>query len=209
VRVSKLARVRPDRLAFPLAILLGLVLAAPAAAAFDWKTQVVDFEFQPSERKISLGDTVTWNFTVGGHTSASLSGQPDSWKSAETGTNAAGTSFTHQFNTPGRYQYVCLQHSFMKGAIEVGTDTVIDSLDDFKTKRIGHRVKISFLLNEAATVTYRLKGPSRRTVKKGRLAAGTHGFTVKRLKRGTYRGVLTVVDDFDKKITPRNFFVIR
>ena len=32
---------------------------------------------------------------------------------------------------------------------------------------------------------------------------------MRRLKRGTYRGVLTVVDDFDKKITPRNFFVIR
>ena len=43
----------------------------------------------------------------------------------------------------------------------------------------------------------------------GRLAAGRRSFTLRRLKRGTYRGVLTVVDDFDKKITPRNFFVIR
>jgi hypothetical protein len=97
----------------------------------------------------------------------------------------------------------------MKGSIEVGTDAVIDSIDNFKTKRTGHRVKISFLLNEAATVSYRLSGPSRRTVKKGRLAAGRHSFTLRRLKRGTYRGKLTVVDDFDKKITPRNFFVIR
>jgi len=202
--------VRTNRLAFPLAILLSLVLAAPAAAAFDWKTQVVDFEFQPAEHRISVGDTVTWNFTVGGHTSASLGGQPDSWKSAETGTNATGTSFTHQFDTPGKYQYVCLQHrDFMKGSIEVGTDTVIDSLDNFKTKRTGHRARISFLLNEAATITYRLSGPSRRTVRKGRLAAGTHSFTLRRLKKGTYRGKLTVVDDFDKKITPRNFFVIR
>ena len=201
---------RTNRLAFPLAILLSLVLAAPAAAAFDWKTQVVDFEFQPAEHRISVGDTVTWNFTVGGHTSASLGGQPDSWKSAETGTNATGTSFTHQFDTPGKYQYVCLQHrDFMKGSIEVGTDTVIDSLDNFKTKRTGHRARISFLLNEAATITYRLSGPSRRTVRKGRLAAGTHSFTLRRLKKGTYRGKLTVVDDFDKKITPRNFFVIR
>jgi hypothetical protein len=70
-------------------------------------------------------------------------------------------------------------------------------------------VRLSFLLNEPATVTYRLKGPSRRTVRRGRLATGTHSFTVRRLKRGSYRGVLTVVDDFDKKITPRNSFVIR
>lgn len=201
---------RLNRLAFPLAILLSLLLAAPAAAAFDWKTQVIDFEFKPAERKISVGDTVTWNFDVGGHTSASVGGQPDSWKSIETGSNTAGTSFTHQFDTPGKYQYVCLQHrDFMKGSVEVGTDTVIDSIDRFKAKRIGHRVKISFLLNEPATITYKLSGPSRRTVKKGRLDAGTHSFTLKRLKKGTYRGKLTVVDDFDKKITPRNFFVIR
>jgi plastocyanin len=205
-----LSRVRVHRLAFPLAVLLCLVLAAPAAAAFDWKTQVDDFEFQPAERGISVGDTVTWEFIKNGHTSASLSGQPDSWKSAGTGTNPAGTSFTHQFDTPGRYQYVCLQHrDFMKGSIEVGTDTVSDSIDNFRAKRTGNRVKISFLLNEAATITYRLTGPSPRTVKKGRLAAGTHSFTLRRLRKGTYRGKLTVVDDFDKKITPRNSFVIR
>ncbi len=97
----------------------------------------------------------------------------------------------------------------MEGVIQVGTDTVVDSLDNFKSKRTGNRVKLSFLLNEAATVTYKLTGKSRRTVKLGRLAAGRRSFTLRRLKRGTYRGVLTVVDDFDKKITPRNFFVIR
>jgi plastocyanin len=203
-------RVTPNRLAFPLAILLCLLLAAPAGAAFDWRTQVVDFEFQPAERKINVGDTVTWDFTVNGHTTASLGGQPDSWKSSDTGTNTAGTSFTHQFDTPGRYQYVCLQHrSFMKGTIEVGTDTVINSISKFRSKRTGHSVKLSFRLNEAATITYRLKGPSKRTVKKGRLAAGAHSFTLKRLKKGSYDGVLTVVDDFDKKITPRNHFVVR
>ena len=201
---------RPNRLAFPVAILLSLVLAVPAGAAFDWNTQVIDFEFQPAERTISVGDSVTWDFAVGGHTSASLGGQPDSWKSIDTGTNTPGTSFTHQFNTPGKYQYVCLQHrDFMKGSIEVGTDTVIDSIDNFRTKRTSRQVRISFKLNEAAKVTYKLSGPSRRTVKQGRLEAGRHSFTLKRLKKGTYRGKLTVVDDFDKKITPRNFFVIR
>jgi len=193
----------------PLAFVLALVPAAPAAA-FDWSTNVIDFEFQPSERKIAQGDSVTWNFSAEGHTSASAGGQPDSWKSIEDGVNQAGSSYSHVFNTRGRFQYVCLQHrDFMKGVIEVGTDTVVDSIDNFRTKRIGNRVKISFLLNEPAIVRYSLKGPSRRTVKRGRLDAGTHRFTLRRLKRGTYRGVLTVVDDFDKKVTPRNFFVIR
>lgn len=199
----------PQRLLIPLALLIPLGLASPAAA-FDWNTEVIDFEFKPAERHVAVGDSVTWNFTAAGHTSKSASGQPDSWNSVSEGTNPAGSSYTKVFNRPGRYQYVCTPHqAFMKGVIEVGTDTVLDSLDNFKTTRRDNRVKLSFLLNEPATVTYRLRGPSRRTVKRGRLGEGTHSFTLRRLRRGTYRGVLTVVDDFDKKITPRNFFVIR
>lgn len=189
-----------------------LVFASPAAA-FTWTVDVTaDYTFEPAERQIAVGDSVSWNFTVDGHTSTSLRGQPEHWDSTPTqgGTTPAGTPFTHVFNTPGRYQYVCIPHqSFMKGVVQVGTDTVVDSLDDFKSKRTGSRVKLSFRLNEPATVTYKLKGPSRRTLKRGRLDAGRQSFTLRRLKRGTYRGVLTVVDDFDKKITPRNFFVVR
>ena len=198
-----------QRLLIPLAVLTPLALASPAVA-FDWPTEVVDFEFKPAERRIALGDSVSWNFTAGGHTSTSLRGQPDSWNSVPAGTNAAGSSYTKVFNTPGRYQYMCIPHqSFMKGVIEVGTDTVLNSISKFRTKRIGTRVKLSFRLNEPAKVTYSLKGASRRTVKRGRLAAGAHSLTVRRLKRGTYRGVLSVVDDFDKKTTRRNLFVIR
>jgi plastocyanin len=200
---------RLQRLLIPLAVLTPFALAS-SAAAFDWNNEVVDFEFKPAERQIAVGDSVTWNFTAGGHTTTSLRGQPDSWNSVPDGTNSAGSSFTKKFDIPGRYQYVCTpHHTFMKGVIEVGTDTVVDTLDDFKSTRRGNRVKLSFLLNEPATVTYRLKGPSRRTVRQGRLDTGRHSFTLRRLKRGNYRGVLTVVDDFDKKITPRNFFVIR
>lgn len=200
---------RLQRLLIPLALLAPLALASPAAA-FDWKVDAIDYEFQLAERTIALGDSVTWNFTVEGHTSTSVKGQSDSWSSIAEGTNPAGTAYTKVFNTPGRYQYVCTPHqTFMKGVIEVGTDTVVDSVDNLKSKRTGNRVRLSFLLNEPATVTYKLKGPSRRTVKRGRLAAGRHSFTLRRLKRGTYRGVMTVTDDFDEKITPRNFFVIR
>ncbi len=185
--------------------------SASPAAAFDWSVNAIDYEFQPKELQVAVGDSVTWNFAVDGHTATSKRGQPDSWNSApQGGTNSAGVPFTKVFNTPGRYQYICVPHqAFMDGVIQVGTDAVVDSLDNFKSKRTGNRVKLSFLLNEPATVTYKLTGKSRRTVKKGRLAAGRHSFTLRRLKRGTYRGVLTVVDDFDKKITPRNFFVIR
>ena len=145
---------RPNRLTLPLALVICLGSAAPAAA-FDWNTNVVDFEFQPAEHRIALGDSVTWSFSVAGHTTASLGGQPDSWKSIEEGANEPGTSYTHVFNTPGRFQYVCVQHrDFMKGVVEVGTDTVVNSVAKFRSKRTGKRVKLSFVLKEPATVGY-------------------------------------------------------
>jgi hypothetical protein len=97
----------------------------------------------------------------------------------------------------------------MKGTIEVGEDAERDTVDNFKGTRRGDNIKISFKLNEAAKVTYKLKGPSRRTVERGRLDAGRHSFRMRNLRKGQYRGTLTLVDDFDKKATRRSFFVIR
>ena len=200
---------RPNRFMLPLATLLLLAPAAPAAAS-DWRTNVIDFEFQPAKQQIAVGDSVTWNFSVDGHTTASVRGQADSWRSVDDGVNPSGTSYTHVFNTLGKFQYVCLQHKdFMKGEVTVGSDAVIDSVSRYRTKRTGRRAKVSFLLNEPATVRYSLKGPSRRTVKLGRIDPGTHAFLLKRLKRGRYRGTLTVVDNFDKKTVRRNSFVVR
>jgi len=198
------------RLALPLALLIPLALASPAGAA-DYSVVADDsFTFTPAERKIAVGDTVMWSFADAGHTSTSVRGQADRWNSVPEGTNAAGDAFAKTFNIPGRFQYVCTPHrTFMKGVIQVGTDTVIDSVDAFRSKRTGNRVRLSFRLNEPAIVRYSLRGPTRRTVRLGRLAAGARSFTLRRLRRGTYRGVLTVVDDFDKKMTERNLFVIR
>src|SRR5215213_1319347 len=110
---------RLTRLAIPFALLTPLAFASPAAA-FDWQTEVLNFEFKPKERKIAVGDTVAWNFIDEGHTSTSLMGQPDSWNSSSDGPNAPGDSYPHTFTVPGRYQYVCTPHkAFMKGVIEV------------------------------------------------------------------------------------------
>jgi plastocyanin len=199
---------RPHRVLMPLAVILALGSAAPAVAA-DLPVEVVDYEFLPAERKIALGDTVIWSFTNGGHTTTAARGQADKWNSGPA-TSEAGTTYQKTFNTPGRFQYICIPHaSFMKGTIEVGEDAERDTVDNFKGTRRGDNIKISFKLNEAAKVTYKLKGPSRRTVERGRLDAGRHSFRVRNLRKGQYRGTLTLVDDFDKKATRRSFFVIR
>lgn len=195
-----------SRLLLPLTVTLALGLASPAMA-FDWPVEVVDFEFKPGPRKISVGDTVIWNFSNEGHTTTAVRGQADSWNS---GVVAAGAPFQKTFTTPGRFQYVCIPHAgFMKSTIEVGDDAETDTVDKFKGTRRGNDVKISYKLNEAAKVTYKLNGRSGRTVKRARREAGRYSFRLRNLKKDEYRGTLTAVDDFDEKSTSKNFFVIR
>jgi plastocyanin len=193
-------------LPLPLALLLALAGASPAMAV-NWTVDVTDYEFTPSERQIAVGDKVVWRFNDGGHTATSRPGQGEQWDSD---LQSGGGTFEHTFTKPGRYQYVCTPHSsFMSGVIEVGGDPVSDTVDNFRTKRRGRSVTIRFTLNEPARVTYRLRGPRRRTVRRGRLETGSHSFKVRRLARGRYRGTLIVTDDFDNSVRPKNSFVIR
>jgi plastocyanin len=194
-------------LAIPVALLASLTAASPAAAA-EWTVNAVDYEFQAPQLQVAVGDTVNWSFVNAGHTATSARRQAERWDS---GSAAAGQRYAHTFETPGRYQYICVPHEAfdMKGVVTVGTDAVAKSMSRFRATRTGNRVKVSFRLNEAATVTYRLKGAARRSVKRGRLAAGRRSFTVRRLKRGRYTGTLTVVDDFDKKQTAKSSFRVR
>jgi plastocyanin len=199
---------RSHRLLLPLTVALALGPAGPAMAA-DWTVDVTgEYKFEPGTRSIGVGDTVIWNFLADGHTTTALAGQADSWNSGLP-PHPAGTSYQKTFSTPGRFQYVCIPHrTFMKGTIVVGQDAVKDTVDRVRRKLRGDDVKVTFELNEAATATYNIKGPSRRTVKEGRVKAGRHSFQLKNLKPGSYRGTLTLVDDFDKKTVVRNRFVV-
>jgi plastocyanin len=193
-------------LPLPLAVLLSLAAAAPAAAV-EWTVDVKDFDFTPQTRQVEVGDTVVWRFNDGGHTATSRPGQAEQWDS---NLRDGGGIYEHTFTKPGRYEYVCTPHeSFMYGVIEVGGDPVARTMDGFRTKRRGKSVTVSLTLNEPAVLTYKLKGPSKRTVKRGRLPAGAHSFKVKRLAKGRYRGTLTLRDDFDNRTTRKNRFRIR
>jgi plastocyanin len=192
-------------LPIPLALLTALVVA-PTAGAVDVDVGVVDFDFQPARQTIGVGDTVVWRFNDGGHTTTDR----DAAARWDSGTKGAGETFRYTFNRPGRFQYICSPHAgFMKGTIQVGTDEVRDTIDAFRTRRSGSSVRISFRLNEPATVTYRLSGSERKMVRRGRLAAGRHSFRLRNLEEGSYRGTLTLTDDFDKTVRPKSSFVIR
>jgi plastocyanin len=190
----------------PLTATAALAVASPSLAA-DLPIGVSDYKFTPVTQSIAVGDKVVWNFENDGHTSTSAPGQAQSWDSQGKG---AGTTFEKTFTKPGRFQYICTPHETfgMKGTIVVGTDAVTDTVDNFKTKVSGTKVTVTFKLNEAAAATYKLTGASKRTVRVKRLKAGKRSITVKRLKAGSYKGVLTLSDDFDKKAVQKKSFKV-
>jgi plastocyanin len=84
-----------------------------AAGGTDGATVVVaDMVYTPETLTVEAGTTVTWMFDDGAITH-DVAG--DGFKSE---TVASGT-FTHRFDEPGTYDYLCTLHPTMTGAIEV------------------------------------------------------------------------------------------
>jgi plastocyanin len=188
---------------------IALLAAAPATATDVGVDVTSSFTFSPKVRTIAVGDTVTWNWQSDGHTTTSGKNQPESWNSR---LRDSGATFAHTFTHPGRYQYICNppESIGMKGTIVVGTDTVKKTLAGRpKAKPRGSTVTVSFKLSEPAVVTYKLKGRSKKTVKKGRLKTGKHSFKVKHLKAGRYHATLSLSDDFDNASSSKGSFRIK
>ncbi|MFB6113543.1 MAG: plastocyanin/azurin family copper-binding protein [Halodesulfurarchaeum sp.] len=92
--------------------------------------------FEPEDVEIPVGGTVTWEFESVGHNVSSL---PDAspkcqvpegaepFASYENGNhfavNEKGSTFSHTFEVPGKYVYVCVPHA---GQGMVGTVTVTE-----------------------------------------------------------------------------------
>jgi plastocyanin len=89
-------------------------LASPAAAANASVTVGAggDDRFTPSAVTINQGETVTWNWADGTHNVESASANFDS------GYKSSGT-FSHTFNQPGTFSYVCGAHDDMRGSVTV------------------------------------------------------------------------------------------
>jgi plastocyanin len=191
----------------PLTAVAVLGVAAPSLAADVTVDVTPEFSFAPKERKIAVGDTVTWTFSDGGHSTTSRPDQPLKWNSKVLN---KGQTFQETFTKPGAYQYYCIPHrDFMKGTIIVGTDTVKKTVGAVSAKVSGSKVTLSFKLNEGAVGTLKLKGPSKKTVKTKRLSAGKRTIVVKNLKAGSYSATLALSDDFDNRTTKKKSFRVR
>jgi plastocyanin len=190
---------------FTAVALLGV--ATPSLAADVGVDVTPDFTFAPKSETIGVGDTVTWTFVDGGHSTTARPDQPQKWNSRVL---VKGKTFAETFTKPGKYQYYCIPHrDFMKGTITVGTDTVKKTVGAISAKVVGSKVTIGLKLNEAAVVTLKLKGAKKKTVKTKRLTAGKRSIVVKKLKAGSYTGTLTLSDDFDNTTTKKKSFQVR
>jgi plastocyanin len=88
--------------------------AASQAGAGSGAATIVDFAFQPSALTVAKGTAVNWTNTgTVGHT---VTADDASFTSA---TIAAGTTFSHTFDTAGTFAYHCSIHSQMKATVTV------------------------------------------------------------------------------------------
>lgn len=80
---------------------------------------IQNFQFQPFEVDVVVGQAVTWtNFDGTSHTTTSPTSNLDSWDS---GTIFPGQSYTKTFTVPGVYNYHCNLHPEMHGIVRVST----------------------------------------------------------------------------------------
>jgi plastocyanin len=81
-------------------------------------TQVViyQFIFTPKMITVPAGTTISWvNHDIAAHTTT-RNGGADQFDSGDMKMNRV---FTHTFDTPGRYDYICFYHPGMKGTVIV------------------------------------------------------------------------------------------
>lgn len=75
---------------------------------------VIDVSFEPANIEVPVGTTVEWtNDDPFDHTVTAQDGAFDS------GTLSAGGTFSHRFDSPGEYEYLCAIHPSMTGTVTV------------------------------------------------------------------------------------------
>ncbi|MBO3461093.1 cupredoxin family copper-binding protein [Aetokthonos hydrillicola Thurmond2011] len=85
-----------------------------SAANTNGTVKIVNFKYMPETLKIAAGETVQFvNKDEEPHTVTSTSGAFDS-KALDT-----EQSWSHTFNQPGNFPYLCSIHPYMKGTINV------------------------------------------------------------------------------------------
>lgn len=100
---------------FALVLLALVVMPFTAPTAADGpEVTIKDFAFDPNPVTIPIGTTLTWTNNDGEiHTATN----PDSVFDSQT--LQVGMSYSYTFAAAGTYEYACIFHPYMKGAVIV------------------------------------------------------------------------------------------
>jgi plastocyanin len=197
------------RLGGLITIAVAGALAAPAhAQTADATVQIGNNAFSPAEVTITQGQVVNWVWTgpdKDHSTTTGAEGQT-TWDSAPgdpTPQAPDGDRFSKEFQFEGEFAYFCKTHSFMTGRVIVTRrethpfaptpDTVRPR---FGTPRFSvSRRLVAIRLNEPAEIEAKLRGPTRRTLKKRQGKLGRNVVRIpKRLRAGRYALVMRATD---------------
>jgi plastocyanin len=202
-----------------LAVLASGALAAPAHAA---DVTIKNFSFMPASITIGQGDSVTWTWAGPdtNHSVTAKSGQADSFDSDPGKTPSSldhppGDTFSHMFNTPGTFMYICKVHSFMTGKVIVkapgGPDTTPPALSRVSATggrkcRKGQKnckgrpTTLRFNLSEAATVKVKVpKHTAANVTRAGKQGSNAIKFSTSKLPPGKWTLNLSATDPAGNK----------
>jgi plastocyanin len=108
-----------------LVVALALVLGTGSLAAADFTVNVgPGMTFNPNSITIQQGDTVTWHFLEGNHsTTSNATTGVDAWDS---GVLPEDSDFSHTFFTSGNHPYYCKVHS-SAGGFAMNGSVIVDA----------------------------------------------------------------------------------
>src|SRR3954447_5983178 len=193
--------------------------AAPAQAA---DVSISNFAFMPPSITVGQGDTVNWTWAGPdtNHSVTAKAGQPDSFDSdpgkvPSSLDHPPGDTFSHTFNTPGTFSYICKVHSFMTGKVIVngppGSDTTAPALSKVSASggrkcRKGQRnckgkpTVLRFNLLEAGSVKVRVpKHKAANVTRAGKAGSNTIKFSTSKLPPGKWTLNLSATDSSGNK----------
>lgn len=99
----------------PLLLLLCLSTVLTANAKI-WTVSVSNYQFNPANLNVNVGDTIKWNYVNGFHTTTSTS-VPQGANTWDAPMQKAGDTYQYIIAVAGTYDYVCSIHPQMIGTI--------------------------------------------------------------------------------------------
>ncbi len=125
--------------------------------------QVANFQFTPSTINAVVGDSITWTWVGGSHTTTcdpasqgtgnSLPAGAATWNSPM---NATNTTFTYQLTVAGTYNYYCIPHAVfgMKGVINVSAVLPVTLIDFTARVTQNNKALLKWVVGTEQNVSY-------------------------------------------------------